>query len=68
MLENLPKFHTLDIEYNGFGPFTAVSSERAGISVSLSTHTQSGVIELQPTEGLGIRLRNSKLYYGDIFS
>jgi hypothetical protein len=46
VLENLPKFHTLDIEYSGFGPFTAVSSERAGISVTLSTHTLGGVFRL----------------------
>ena len=39
MIENLPKFHTLDIEYNGFGPFTAISSERVGISVTIGTHT-----------------------------
>jgi len=46
MPENRPKFHTLDIEYNGFGPFTAVSSERAGISVTLGTHALTGALGL----------------------
>ncbi len=46
MAENFPKFHTLDIEYNGFGPFTAVSSERAGLSVTLGTHTLTGAMGL----------------------
>ena len=46
MLENLAKFHTLDIEYNGLGPFTAVSSDRAGIAVTLATNTLSGDVGL----------------------
>jgi hypothetical protein len=46
MRENLPTFHTLDIEYNGVGPFTAVSSERAGITVTLGTHTVTGELGL----------------------
>jgi hypothetical protein len=46
MLENLPKFHTLDIEYNGFGPFTAVSNERAGIIITLGVHTVTGAFGL----------------------
>jgi hypothetical protein len=46
MLENLPKFHTLDIEYNGLGPFTAISDERAGISVTIGTHTLTGAMGL----------------------
>lgn len=32
---HLGKFHTLDIEYNGQGPFTAVSNMRGGLSLSL---------------------------------
>jgi hypothetical protein len=35
MTEYLPKFHTLDIEINGQGPFTAVSSLRGGVGLSL---------------------------------
>ncbi len=46
MREHSPKFHTLDIEYNGLGPFTAVSNSRLGISVTLATHTLSGAIAL----------------------
>jgi hypothetical protein len=46
MLENFPSFHTLDIEYNGIGPFTAVSSERGGITVTLVTHTLAGTLGL----------------------
>jgi len=46
MHNDLPKFHKLDIEYNGFGPFTAVSSERGGLSVILGTHALSGAFGL----------------------
>lgn len=46
MLENPPKFHTLDIEFNGFGPFTAISNERGGIIVTLATHAQTGAMGL----------------------
>lgn len=42
----MPKFHTLDIEYNGHGPFTAVSDERGGLSVVVATHTLTGAIGL----------------------
>lgn len=35
MEDSLPKWHTLDIEYNKFGPFTAASSYRGGLSVHL---------------------------------
>lgn len=51
MLDDTPKFHTLDIKYNGLGPFTAVSNERAGIVVTLGTHTLTGEM------GLYINLR-----------
>ena len=46
MSGDLPKFHTLDVEYNGLGPFTAVSSERGGISVTIGTHTLAGAMSL----------------------
>src|SRR5688572_18732544 len=46
MIDDLPKFHTLDIEYNGFGPFTAVSTERGGLSVTLGTHAVTGAVGL----------------------
>lgn len=46
MLENSPKFHTLDIEYNGLGPFTVACNTRPGISVSLVAYTGTGTIAL----------------------
>src|SRR5688500_15465385 len=46
MLENSPKFHTLDIEYNGLGPFTVACNERPGISVTLATDTRTEAISL----------------------
>src|SRR6266550_896351 len=54
MTENFPTFHTLDVEYNGFGPFTAVSSERGGIHVAIGTHTMSKVV------GMYINIRVDK--------
>jgi len=35
--EHLAKFHTLDVEYNGEGPFTAASNIRGGLSLNLSS-------------------------------
>ncbi len=39
MKKDQKRFHTLDIEYNGQGPFTAVSEFRTGFSLTLGTHT-----------------------------
>jgi hypothetical protein len=60
MIDNLPKFHTLDIEYNGFGPFTAVSSDRGGLAVTLGTHTLTGAIGLYITYRLD---KNTSKHY-----
>ena len=64
MTENLPKFHTFDIEFNGFGPFTAAAS--APMSATIATYVgMQGVFfsisyELDKNTTKHYRLRHMK--------
>src|SRR5262245_50151264 len=46
MIEGLPEFHTLDIEYNGLGPFIAASELRGGIWLNLASRIDLPVVFL----------------------
>ena len=39
MTDSLPKFHTIDIEYNGLGPFTVAARDGEPISATIATYT-----------------------------